>query len=67
MNKYPKYLYYIDTFGLPEGKNASDARVITIQREQHRGILHLFIGTGRRPNKITFIPLLTNYNHNASN
>jgi hypothetical protein len=22
MNKYPQYLYYIDTFGLPEGENA---------------------------------------------
>jgi hypothetical protein len=25
MNKYPWYLYYIDTFGLPEGE---DARVM---------------------------------------
>ena len=33
MNKFPKYLYYTDTFGLPEGENVSDARVITIQRE----------------------------------
>jgi hypothetical protein len=22
MNKYPQYLYYIDTFGLPEVENA---------------------------------------------
>jgi hypothetical protein len=22
MNKYQQYLYYIDTFGLPEGENA---------------------------------------------
>jgi uncharacterized protein YfbU (UPF0304 family) len=26
-------------------KNKSDARVITIQREQYKGIVHLFIGT----------------------
>jgi hypothetical protein len=33
MNKYPQYLYYIDTLGLPEGENARVTRVITIQRE----------------------------------
>ena len=33
MNKYSQYLYYIDTFGLPEGENVSDASVITMQRE----------------------------------
>jgi hypothetical protein len=66
MNKFPKYLYYTDTFGLPEGENVSDARVITIQREQYRGTVYLFIGTGRIPDKITYISMLTNYNHNAS-
>jgi hypothetical protein len=45
MNKYPQYLYYIDTIGLPEGENVSDARVITIQREQYGVTVHLFIGT----------------------
>jgi hypothetical protein len=34
-----------------------NARVITIQREQYRVIVHLFIGTGRSPGEITSIPL----------
>jgi hypothetical protein len=31
--------------------------VNTIQREQYEGTVHLFIGTGRSPGKITFMPL----------
>jgi hypothetical protein len=31
--------------------------VITIQREQHGVTVHLFIGTGRSPGKITLITL----------
>jgi hypothetical protein len=31
--------------------------VNTIQREQYVVIVHLFIGTGLSPDKITFIPL----------
>jgi hypothetical protein len=54
MNKYLQYLYYINTFGLPEGENA---RVITIQREQYNVTVHLFIGTGRSPDRITFMSL----------
>jgi hypothetical protein len=46
-------------------KSESDARVIAIQREQYGGIVHLFIGTGRSPDKITFVSLITNYNHNT--
>jgi hypothetical protein len=39
--------------------------VITGQREQYEGTVHLFIGTGGSPDKITFVSLVTNYNHNA--
>jgi hypothetical protein len=35
--------------------------VITIQREQNGGTVHLFIGTGHSPNKITSMSLITNY------
>jgi hypothetical protein len=47
-------------------KCKSDARVITIRREQYGGTVHLFIGAGRSPDKITSMSLLTNYNHNAN-
>jgi hypothetical protein len=40
--------------------------VITSQREQYVGTVHLFIGIGRSPDKITFMPLITNYNHNTN-
>jgi hypothetical protein len=67
MDKYSQYLYYIDTFGLPEGEKCkSGARAITIQREQYGGTIHLFIDTGRSPDKVTSMSLLTNYNHNAN-
>ena len=66
INKYSQYLYYIVTFGLPEGENVRVTReLITVQREQYKGTVHLFIGTGRNPNKITFMSLITNYNHNV--
>jgi hypothetical protein len=35
--------------------------MITIQPEQYGGIVHLFIGTGRSPDKITSMSLTTNY------
>jgi hypothetical protein len=38
--------------------------VITIQREQYRGIVHLFIGTRHSPDKTTYVSLTTNYNYN---
>jgi hypothetical protein len=44
-------MYYIDTFSLLEGV---DVRVNTIQREQYGATVHLFIGTGHSPGKITF-------------
>jgi hypothetical protein len=35
--------------------------VIIIQREQYGGTVHLFIGTGHNPDKITFMSLTINY------
>jgi hypothetical protein len=63
IDKHQWYLYYINTFGLPESENA---RVITIQREQYDVTVHLFIGTGRSPDKITFMSLTFTANHKAS-
>ena len=39
---------------------------ITIQPEQYGVTVHLFIGTRRSPDKITFMPLTFTLNHNAS-
>jgi hypothetical protein len=39
-----------------------DERVNTSQREQYGGTVHLFIGTGRNPDEITFVSLVTNHN-----
>jgi hypothetical protein len=61
MNKYSQYLYLIDTFVLSEGEN------VRATRERLKcSIIHLFIGTGRSPDKITSLSLLNNYNHNAN-
>jgi hypothetical protein len=46
-------------------KSETDERVITIQREQYKGTVHLFIGTGCSPDKITSVSLITNYDHNT--
>jgi hypothetical protein len=43
-----------------------DARVNTSQREQYRGTVHLFIGTGRSPVKIRFMSLMTSYNRGTN-
>jgi hypothetical protein len=40
-------------------------RVNTIHREQYGATVHLFIGTGRSPSKITFMTLSTVYNYNT--
>jgi hypothetical protein len=45
-------MYYIDTFDLLEGDNVG---AITIQREQYGATIHLFIGMGCSPGKITFM------------
>jgi hypothetical protein len=44
----------------------SDARAITMQREQYDVTVHLFISTGRSPGKITFLSLTFTINHKAS-
>jgi hypothetical protein len=44
----------------------SDARVITMQREQYSATVHLFIGTGYNLGKVTFISLTFTGNHKAS-
>jgi hypothetical protein len=45
---------YKCTFGLKEGKstNVTQKQMLS-QREQYESIVHLFIGTGRSPCKIT--------------
>jgi hypothetical protein len=43
-----------------------DARVNTSQHEQYGGNVPLFIGTGRSPVKITFMSLMTSYNHDTN-
>jgi hypothetical protein len=43
-----------------------DVQVNTSQREQYGGTVHLFIGTGRSPIKITFMSLMTSYNHDTN-
>jgi hypothetical protein len=43
-----------------------DAQANTSQREQYRGTVHLFIGMGRSPVKITFMSSITSYNHDTN-
>jgi hypothetical protein len=40
--------------------------MITNQREQYMGTVHLFIDAGRGPNTITFMSLTFTCNHNVS-
>jgi hypothetical protein len=47
-------------------KSKRDAQVNTSQHEQYGGTVHLFIGTGRSPVKITFMSLMTSYNHDTN-
>jgi hypothetical protein len=61
MYKHHKSLCYIVTFGLFEG---DDTRIITIQREQYGGTVHLFTGKGRNPSKNTF--MTSTYIHNPN-
>jgi hypothetical protein len=50
-------LNYKSTFGLTEGKKCnSDAKASISQREQYGCTVHLFIGTGHSPCKITSRP-----------
>ena len=56
---------YICTFSLTEGKSPSMMHEL-IQASVNSGTVHLFIGTGRSPVKITFMSLITSYNHDTS-
>jgi hypothetical protein len=48
---------YKCTFGLKEGKGTSVMqKQMPSQREQYGSIVHLFIGTGCSPSKITTMP-----------
>jgi hypothetical protein len=48
---------YKGTFDLKEGKSTSvTQKQMTSQREQYRSTVHLFIGTGHSPCKITPMP-----------
>jgi hypothetical protein len=48
---------YKCTFGLKEGKGTSVTQEqMPSQREQYGSTVHLFIGTGRSPCKITLMP-----------
>jgi hypothetical protein len=58
--------YFIDNFGLSEGENVSDARAITMQHEQYGVTVHLFIGAGRNPCRITFTSLIFTVSHKAN-
>jgi hypothetical protein len=66
MNRCSQYLCFIDTFGLTEGEKVNDEGAITTHREQYVVTVHLFIGTGRSPDKITFMSLTFTVNHKAS-
>jgi hypothetical protein len=46
-------------------KGGRDVRVITIQHEQYEGTIHLFIGMGHSPDKITSTSLIINYVYNT--
>jgi hypothetical protein len=47
-------------------KSKRDAEKNISQREQYEGTVHLFIGTGHSPVKITFMSLMTSYNHDTN-
>jgi hypothetical protein len=63
MNNTELHLY-LRLYRRQESKR--DARANTSQREQYGGTVHLFIGTGRSPIKITFMSLITSYNHDTN-
>ena len=57
MEKIEMISNYKCTFGLKEGKSTSvTQKQMPSQREQYESIVHLFIGTGRSPCKITPMP-----------
>ena len=57
MNEYQQNSYYIDTFGSKVvGSTSVTQKQMPSQREQYGSTVHLFIGTGRSPCKITPMP-----------
>jgi hypothetical protein len=57
MEKIKMISSYKCTFGLKEGKSTSvTQKQIPDQREQYGSTVHLFIGTGHSPCKITLMP-----------
>jgi hypothetical protein len=55
---------YKSTFGLKEGKSTSvTQKQMPSQHEQYESTVHLFIGTGRSPCKIT--PMLFTFANNS--
>ena len=47
-------------------KSKCDVQVNTSQREQYEVTVHLFIGTGRSPVEITFMPSTSDYKHDTN-
>jgi hypothetical protein len=47
-------------------KSKRGTRMNISQREQYEGTVHLFIGTGRSPVKITFMSSTTSFNHDTN-
>ena len=59
-------LYYKCTFGLEGDENTSvTQKQMLSQREQYGGTVHLFIGTGYDPYKITYMPFTFGDNSTA--
>jgi hypothetical protein len=57
---------YKCTFGLKEGESTSVMqKQMPSPREQYKSVVHLFIGTGRSPCKITFMPFIADYNNDT--
>jgi hypothetical protein len=68
MNKYQWYVYYICTFGLTEGRKVGMApeRLQFSVCPQYPFTVHLFIGTWRNLDEITFMSLTFTVDHKAS-
>jgi hypothetical protein len=47
-------------------RSKCDVQVNTSQREQYGVTVHLFIGTGRSPVEITFMPSTSDYKHDTN-
>jgi hypothetical protein len=59
-------VFVLECFGLIEGENVRDVGAITMHHEQYGVTVHLFIGTGHSPGKITFMSLTFIVNLKAS-